>query len=201
MLLEQVSTIMSWTPPLHIPACFHTWTDSIFPYSIYIYMYIVLHIKMHVFTWKSWKIARIHTSYTESLASFYLLSQCGLVRILDKQQGFCHLNSNSDKHQYIEHIGHQHIVSWSVSTQSIEGRNHGILFKASQSSESNTHLGVVDFQLAVAWTPSAHRKAATIRATKKQHQHACRQNNNRKYNVMYFAHLFAMMIETESHVY
>jgi len=33
------------------------------------------------------------------------------VRILDKQQGFCHLNSNSDKHQYIEHIGHQHIVS------------------------------------------------------------------------------------------
>jgi len=28
MLLEQVSTIMSCTPLLHIPACFHTWTDS-----------------------------------------------------------------------------------------------------------------------------------------------------------------------------
>ena len=65
MLLEQVSTIMSCTQPLHIPVCFHTWTDShviAFGNSLYRFTY-----QDAGFTWK---ITRIHTSYTESLASF-----------------------------------------------------------------------------------------------------------------------------------
>ena len=46
-----------------------------------------------------------------------------------------------------------------------------IPLKVGQSSKNNTHLGVVDFQLAVAWTPRAPGNAATT-ATEKQHQHA-----------------------------
>ena len=42
MLLEQVSTIMSCTPPLHFPQCFYIWYDShviVFGSSLYRFTY------------------------------------------------------------------------------------------------------------------------------------------------------------------
>ena len=53
MLLEQVSTIMSWlswTPPLDIPPCFHTWTDSHVSSFLGVQKISFYRSKMHVFS-------------------------------------------------------------------------------------------------------------------------------------------------------
>ena len=51
----------------------HAFTYELIPMLLFLKVhYIVLHIKMHVFTWK---VARIHTSYTESLASFLFIAR------------------------------------------------------------------------------------------------------------------------------
>ena len=51
----------------------HAFTYQLIPMLSFLKVhYIVSHIKMHVFTWK---VARIHTSYTESLASFLFIAR------------------------------------------------------------------------------------------------------------------------------